>query len=101
MNEAIESSFLKHSKLILQDGYSATEKIGSLVLSLYNGNAFPFDCSSFRALDEHHYAIALELIDSYYRNGENDEEFMKLAEDLKEFRKARAEAKAKVLESDD
>ncbi len=96
MNTITESPFLHHRELILQGGSYAVESLGSLVLNLYYGKAFPFDCSEFRGLDKHNYSIALEMINSYYRNGKNDEELIKLAGDLKEFRKARDEARPTI-----
>lgn len=76
------SPFLKN-KRILRDGYGTARKLARLTLSLYNGSAYPFDCSGFRGFDREHLEIAIELIRSYNRHGERDSDFMSVATELK------------------
>lgn len=70
---------------ILSD-YSTAQRLASLVLHLYNGNN-PVRLDNLLAnADQHHTRIALELLESYSIWGENDPDFMALAEEIKERR---------------
>lgn len=80
------SPFKKHEGIILAD-YGTAGKIRSFVLSLYNGHAFPCDLSNISGMDKKHFGIVIELMTSYHQLGENDSDFMALAEYIKkEFR---------------
>lgn len=62
--------------------YSTGQRLASLVLHLYNCR-WDTDLPSLLAnADEEHVRIALELLDSYARHGENDPEFMSLARQI-------------------
>ncbi len=86
------SPFTTHHDTIM--GYYGTAaRLRSLVMSLWNGAAFPFELSCLGSFDSRHYAIALDLIQSYRRLGENDEAFMALADEIRAAREAAAAAK--------
>lgn len=75
------SPFIKH-RSVLQASYGTAQKLATLTLSLYNGNAYPFAAHSFRGMDEKHLEIAFDLIRSYNRHGEGDDDFMNVAREL-------------------
>lgn len=62
--------------------YSTGQRLASLVLHLYNSRWEPDLPSLLANADEEHVRIALELMASYARNGENDPEFMALARQI-------------------
>lgn len=75
------SPFKTHRDVVLAD-YGTAGKLRSLVMGLWNGHGYPFDLSSVSGFDKRHFAIAIELIQSYHRLGENDKAFMALAEEI-------------------
>ena len=76
------SPFVKHRAIILAD-YGTAAKLRRIVLSLYNGHAYPVDLSDISGMDKRHFGIVLELMTSYHTLGENDKAFLKLAEEIK------------------
>ena len=80
------SPFMKHRDIILAD-YGTASKLRRIVLSLYNGHAYPVDLSDISGMDKRHFGIVLELMTSYHTLGENDKALLELAEEIKkEFR---------------
>lgn len=77
------SPFARHRRLLFSH-YGGAMVIARLVLSLYNGHRFPWDASSISNLDQKHFNIAVKLLASYHRYGENDRDFMSIGEDLAE-----------------
>lgn len=79
---AIASPFARY-RAEIKGGYSTALRLSSLVLHLYNGNQWTLDLPTFLTnADERHVAIALELLDSYAKHGENDPDFMDLAREI-------------------
>lgn len=76
------SPFATHRKTIMAD-YGTAAKLRRIVLSLYNGHAFPVDLSDVAGMDKHHFQIVLDLLTSYHQLGENDKTHMRLAEEIK------------------
>lgn len=90
-----ESPFLRHREVILSH-YSTAEKLQALVLHLRNdGNPMRLG-SLFLNADRRHQGIAMDLIASYARQGENDPHFMNLANEIRDLQKAAAEAEAEA-----
>lgn len=85
------SPFTTHHDVIMAY-YGTAARLRALVLSLWNGSAHPFDLSCLGGFDDSHFAIALDLIQSYRRLGENDEAFMALASEILADREAVAAA---------
>lgn len=78
---AKESPFVTYRTEIL-GMYGTAYKLQKLVLHLYNmRNKFSLG-ELLWGSDEHHTRIALDLISSYAVNGENDRDFMALAEEI-------------------
>lgn len=60
-------------------GYGAAETLRMLVMSLYNGSAYPFAAHRIRNLDTEHFGMAVEMMTIYNARGEGDAAFMDLA----------------------
>ncbi|MBI5006220.1 MAG: hypothetical protein HZB95_03745 [Nitrosomonadales bacterium] len=76
------SPFETHRSVIF-DYYGTAAKLRRVVMGLWNGNAHPFDLSDVAGMDDDHYGIMLELINSYRKYGENDRVFMSLAQEIR------------------
>lgn len=77
------SPFWKHRQILLAD-YGTAQRLASLCLNLWNGNTHRVDLGSLLAdADSKHRAIAFELMESYARLGENDEDFMALCDEIR------------------
>lgn len=76
------SPFVTHRHILLAD-YGGAQRIARMALSLYNGNAFPFDAGQLGGLDDKHFEIAIELLRSYHQFGENDTGFMETCDQIK------------------
>ncbi len=76
------SPFVTHTSAIMGE-YGTAAKLRRFVLSLYNGRAFPCDLSDVRGMDRKHFEIFNELVSSYHKLGENDREFIMLADRIK------------------
>ena len=77
------TSFETHEALLHDGGYSAALSLQDLVLNLWNGGGWKVDMGRLaRNLDSAHWAIALDLLESYRRNGEGDAAFMAIAAKL-------------------
>ena len=76
------SPFVTHAQIIMAD-YGTAAKLRRFVLSLYNGHAFPCDLSDIAGMDNHHFKIVQEIMQSYHTLGENDKAMIKLAEQIK------------------
>jgi len=70
------SPFKTHRHLLLNEDYSTACSLQEFVLSLYNGATTQFRADALSNYDADHVAIFVEFAKSYYRHGENDEEFM-------------------------
>jgi hypothetical protein len=79
--EGYISPFVEHEEIFF-DGYKTAIKLRELVLHLYNKN-FPCDLSFILNADDRHYSIFLELVNSYKMFGENDSEFLEVAERIR------------------
>jgi len=81
----------------LRDGsYGASESLQDLVLNLWNGQGWQVDMGRLaRNLDGPHWAIVLELLESYRRNAEGDPEFMAIAAELAAQRHAETDGEAR------
>lgn len=94
-----DSPFLRYRVEIL-GMYGTAYRLQALVLHLFNsGHSMRLSDLLINA-DEHHRRIALELIASYASHGENDPQFMALAAEIFDRRKAadrEAEAEAQAL----
>lgn len=83
------SPFETHEAVLRDGSYGASESLQDLVLSLWNGQGWPIDMGRLaRNADARHWAIALELLESYRRHGEDDPVFMAIATDLAAQRRA-------------
>ncbi|MDO8933355.1 MAG: hypothetical protein Q7U97_13255 [Rhodocyclaceae bacterium] len=82
-----DSPFLRHRDVILGH-YSTATRLQSLVLHLWNDGNEVRLANLFGNADEKHTRIALELIASYTRHGENDAHFMRLANEIRDMRAA-------------
>lgn len=90
-----ESPFLRHREVILSH-YGTAGKLRALVLHLWNdGNPMRLGSLLLNA-DRRHQGIALDLIASYARHGENDPHFMHLANEIRDLQKAAAEAETEA-----
>lgn len=77
------SPFWKHRQILLAD-YGTAQRLASLCLNLWNGNTHKVDLGSLLGnADSEHRAIAFELMESYARLGENDEDFMALCNEIR------------------
>lgn len=85
------SPFLRHRPLLLAGGSSTAERLASLTLAFWNGQAYPFNASGLRNFDKKHFEIAIELIRSYHQLGESDKHFMSLCNEILEMRLRREE----------
>jgi hypothetical protein len=74
------SPFATHRDKVL-GGYGAAFFLQSIVLAMYNGKGFATGLSGLTNLDEDHLEAFLEMTKAYSRNGENDPEFHRLAND--------------------
>lgn len=84
------SPFARYRTTIL-GGYTTARRLQALTLHLYNSNS-PVEISRLLAnADERHQRIALELLASYARLGENDHAFMLLAEEIRDLHAQEAE----------
>lgn len=92
-NELIEydSPFLRHREEIL-GGYSTAQRLSALTLHLWNDNNPVRLASLFGNADTRHTRIAMELIASYATNGENDPQFMNLADEIRDLKAVAAQA---------
>lgn len=80
---ANQSPFVTYRTQIL-GSYGTAYKLQQLVLHLYNfNNEFNLGRLLWGA-DRQHIRIALEMIASYAENGENDPDFMALAEEIRD-----------------
>ena len=85
----MESPFKRHRDVILGH-YSTAHRLRMCVMSLWNGNDYPFKLHCIGGMDQRHYAIFQEMLESYRRHGEGDPEFMALANEVRECLKAEA-----------
>ena len=69
-------------------------------MSLWNGDAYPFKLHCIGSMDQRHYAIFQEMLESYRRHGEGDPEFMALANEVRGRLKAEAAAEQAALADD-
>lgn len=76
-----ESPFLKHRDKILA-GYSTAIRLQDLVLHLYNHRHKVDLPNLLRNADSLHREVAVELMRGYAENGEGDQSFMALAEQI-------------------
>jgi len=95
----MESPFKRHRDVILGH-YSTAHHLRMCVMSLWNGNDYPFKLHCIGGMDQRHYAIFQEMLESYRRHGEGDPEFMALAYEVRERMKAEATAE-KAWPADD
>lgn len=73
---------------VILDHYGTAAKLRRVVMGLWNGAAYPFNLSDISGIDDKHYAILLELLDSYRKFGEKDQVFMSLAQEIRHMGKA-------------
>ena len=73
-----ESPFLTHKNVLMND-YGAAKILRRATLSMWNGQAYPFDFSRIILLDQMHMKIFVELTIHYNLNGENDKDFLEIA----------------------
>ncbi len=73
------SPFLQYRDLVMGH-YSTAKWLRSLVMSLYNGSGYKVGLSHLGAIDEAHFEAAMAMLRQYRKHGENDREFMALAE---------------------
>ncbi len=78
--ECLVNPFELHRDKILGH-YSAAGFLRKVVLSLWNGTAHPTGLSGLTNLDAPHYRAFREMVDQYHTHGENDQVFMRLAEE--------------------
>lgn len=76
-----ESPFAAHRDLIL-GRYSAAITLQGIVLGCWSGSTYPANLSGLAYLDETHRAAALAMLGHYARNGENDQAFMAVADEI-------------------
>jgi ABC-type transporter Mla MlaB component len=65
----MENPYEKYQSVLLSD-YSTAQKLAKMTLSLYNGYRFKCDLSDVSGMDEHHFAILVEMMAWYRENGE-------------------------------
>lgn len=78
----MSSPFITHRDKILGH-YSTAAWLRRLVLSMWNGKAYPVGLSQLTNLDDSHAKAVLEMLSSYRLQGENDPAFMTLAEECR------------------
>lgn len=81
------SPFSVHREILVNEHYGAARTLADLTLSLWNGRAYPFALHRIRGLDASHFPIAMELLSSYHRHGENDREFMAVCDQIRAARR--------------
>lgn len=81
------SPFSMHREILVNEHYGAARTLSDLTLSLWNGGAYPFALHRIRGLDASHFPIAIELLSSYHRHGENDREFMAICDQIRATRR--------------
>lgn len=77
------SPFLRYRREVLADGDMA-KHLRALLFNLWGGRQGLNLSLLFMNADEHHTRIALEMITSYTRHGENDPQFMALAAEIRD-----------------
>jgi len=91
----LTNPFQTHEAVLRDGTYGASESLQDLVLNLWNGQAWPVDMGRLtRNLDAAHWAIALDLLESYRGNGEGDAAFMAIAAELAAQRHAETDSEA-------
>ncbi|RZI41496.1 hypothetical protein EGT07_18110 [Herbaspirillum sp. HC18] len=75
------SPFVRYRQVVFA-GYSAAETLRMLVMSMCDGNAYPFAAHRLRDLDMEHFEIVVEMMMAYNARGENDAAFMDLAQSI-------------------
>ncbi len=95
----MKSPFKRHRDVIL-GYYSTAHRLRMCVMSLWNGDDYPFKLHWIGGMDQRHYAIFQEMLESYRRHGEGDPEFMALANEVRERLKAEAAAEQARLADD-
>ena len=77
------SPFLRYRREALADGDTARH-LRDLVLNLWGGRQGLNLSAIFMGADDYHTRIALEMIAGYTRLGENDQQFMALAAEIRD-----------------
>jgi len=95
----MESPFNRHRDVIFGH-YSTARRLRMCVMSLWNGDDYPFKLHWIGGMDQKHYAIFQEMLESYRRHGESDPEFMALANEVRARLKAEAAAEQAGLADD-
>ena len=85
------SPFLRYRREALADD-SIGSLLRALVLNLWNGQRGISLGELFTNADEHHTRIALEMIAGYTRLGENDQQFMALAAEIRDMESSEVES---------
>lgn len=83
----MQSPFEKHRAILLDEDYSAANSLQQFVLSMYNSASTKFEADRLGNYDGHHFAIFVELANSFHLNGENDPAFMQVCRDMWALRK--------------
>lgn len=76
--------------------YSAAGFLRRVVLSLWNGTAHPAGLSGLTNLDAAHFRAFREMVEHYHAHGENDQVFMRLAEECNERKQAEEAARMRA-----
>lgn len=76
------SPFLQYRDMVMGH-YSTAKWLRSFVMSLWNGGGYKIGLSQLGSIDEAHFNAAMAMLRQYREQGENDREFMTLAEDIR------------------
>jgi len=74
-----QSPFITHKDKIL-GGYGTARWMRQLVLAMWNGDKYKAGMSKLSNLDDAHFNAAIELMTWYREHGENDPDFIAVAE---------------------
>jgi hypothetical protein len=76
------SPFEKHREILLEQSYSTAESLQQFVLSMYNSDNVQFRADKLTNYDTQHFAIFVELANSFHLHGENDPAFMQICREM-------------------
>jgi hypothetical protein len=62
--------------------YGTANFLRSLVMAMWNGDDYKIGLSWLGTMDANHFEAAMAMMRQYHKYGENDREFMALADDI-------------------
>jgi hypothetical protein len=64
------------------DHYGTAKYLRALVMAMWNGDGYTVGLSRLATMDTAHFEAAIAMMRQYHKYGENDREFMALADDI-------------------